>query len=420
MVGHYETVIDALCTREDRHGVLRTPKIVASTATISRAADQIHALYARQSSLFPPQALKAGDSFFAEECPNLPGRMYVGAMGSGLSSHIVAQIRLTATLLQAPASLRASWPDEAIDPYWTLVTYFNSLRELGRASTLIHADIREYLRWVWSREGIHDDRSTGLKARRYVNEDGVTELTSRVPSEDIPSVLERLFTGLPEKGTVDVCFATNMIQVGLDVSRLSLMMIVGQPKGASEYIQASSRVGRDLDRPGLVVTNYNPFKPRDRSHFESFRSYHENIYRFVEPTSVTPFALPVNERAIHALAVSLIRCLYPNMREGPRGLDGTTRAQVTKIILDRVCQVAPNELDRTMVVLERFFDDWEAQEPHIYGSFSDDEAVPLMIPAGKSWRDPEAAIPRPTPTSMRSVDAESEARIAGGYSRDMD
>ena len=420
MVGHYETVIDALCTRPDRNGVMRSPKIVASTATISRAADQIHALYARPASLFPPQALRTGDSFFAEERADLPGRIYVGAMASGLSSHIVAQIRLTATLLQAPATLRSLFADDDIDPYWTLVTYFNSLRELGRASTLIHADIREYLRWVWNREGIQDDRATGQKARRYVNEDGVTELTSRIPSEDIPSVLERLFTGIPGSSAVDVCFATNMIQVGLDVSRLSLMMIVGQPKGASEYIQASSRVGRDLNRPGLVVTNYNPFKPRDRSHFESFRSYHENIYRYVEPTSVTPFSLPVNERAVHALAVALIRCLFPHMRDSPLGLDPETRRHVTAIVLDRVRRVAPDEADRTTRVLERFFEDWLSREPHRYGGFTEDEAVPLMIPAGKTWGDGEDAIPRSTPTSMRNVDAESEARLVGAYGREMD
>jgi len=416
MVGHYETLIDALCTRKGRDGRIRSPKIVASTATISRADDQVHALYGRKARLFPPQALVAGESFFAQERADLAGRVYVGALGSGLSSHIVAQIRLTAALLQAPANLRKDWPDDAIDPYWTLVTYFNSLRELGRASTLIHADIREYLKWVWRRAGITDDPAGGRKVRRHVDEDRVAELTSRVPSEDIPAVLERLFTGIPDRGAVDVCFATNMIQVGLDVSRLSLMMIVGQPKGVSEYIQASSRVGRDLNRPGLVVTNYNPFKPRDRSHFESFRAYHENIYRFVEPTSVTPFSLPVNERAIHALAIALMRCLEPSMLDAPgAGPDEAIRARVRSIILDRAEHVAPDELERTRTVLDRFLDDWEARAPSWYGGFISQDGLPLMIPAGQTWHDPDDVIPRPTPTSMRSVDAESEARVSGAY-----
>ena len=422
MVGHYETVIDALCTRPGRDGRRRYPKIVASTATISRAEEQVKALYGRTSKLFPPQALIAGESFFAEERPDLPGRLYVGALGSGLSSHIVAQIRLTAALLQAPASLRQRWPDEAVDPYWTLVTYFNSLRELGRASTLIHADIREYLRWVWKRTGTVDGTETSQKVRRYVDEDRVAELTSRVPSEEIPAVLERLFTGIPDRKAVDVCFATNMIQVGLDVSRLSLMMIVGQPKGASEYIQASSRVGRANDRPGLVVTNYNPFKPRDRSHFESFRSFHENIYRFVEPTSVTPFSLPVNERAVHALAITLLRCLEPTMLDAPgNGPDDAMRNRIREIILDRVHLVAPDELERTTIVLDRFFDDWEARGAYRYGGFgqSQQEGHPLMLPAGERWNDPDDPLPRSTPTSMRSVDSEAEARVTAAYGTEL-
>lgn len=416
MVGHYETLIDALCTRKGADGRTRSPKIVASTATISRASEQVRALYGREARLFPPQALSAGDSFFAEERSDLPGRLYVGALGSGLSSHIVAQIRLTAALLQAPAGLRQTMTDADVDPYWTLVTYFNSLRELGRASTLIHADIREYLKWVWRRAGLQEAPTDRTKLRRFVDEDRVAELTSRVPSEDIPSVLERLFTGLPEKNAVDVCFATNMIQVGLDVPRLSLMMIVGQPKGASEYIQASSRVGRDLSRPGLVVTNYNPFKPRDRSHFESFRAYHENIYRFVEPTSVTPFSLPVNERAVHALAVALLRCLDDGMRDRPgAGPSDSVEAVVRNTVLQRARLVAPDEVERTEAVLDRFLSSWKARQPHRYGGFTDEEGIPLMVPAGAPRPDPLETIPKPTPTSMRSVDAESEARIAGSY-----
>jgi hypothetical protein len=420
MVGHYETLIDALCTRADRRGIVRAPKIVASTATISRAGEQVRGLYAREARLFPPQALRAGDSFFAEERADLDGRIYVGALGSGLSSHIVAQIRLTAALLQAPATLRQAWPDDAVDPYWSLVTYFNSLRELGRASTLIHADIREYLRWVWTRAGIIDRPDSAARARRHVDEDRVTELTSRVPSEDIPATLERLFTGIPDRGAVDVCFATNMIQVGLDVPRLSLMLIVGQPKGASEYIQASSRVGRELKKPGLVVTNYNPFKPRDRSHYESFRSFHENIYRFVEPTSVTPFSLPVNERAVHALAVALVRCLDPGLRDRPgEGPDAALRQRIRGVILDRTEAVAGDEVERTAAVLDRFLDDWSARQPRHYGGFHDEDGLPLMRPAGRPWPDPDDEIPRATPTSMRSVDAESEARVAGGYGREI-
>ena len=354
--------------------------------------------------------------FFAEERSDVPGRTYVGILASGLSSHVVAQIRTTAALLQAPATLRGEVTPAALDPDWSLVATLNSLRELGRASTLIQADIREYLNWIWQRSGISESRMEGTDRRRFINQD--VELTSRVPSGEIPEVLERLFTGLPDTGTVDVCFATNMIQVGLDVPRLSLMMIVGQPKGASEYIQASSRIGRDILKPGLVVTNYNPFKPRDRSHFETFRQFHEAIYRYVEPTSVTPFSLPVSERAIHALAIALIRCFEPELRDRP-GVGPSTEVQqkIYEIIRRRVEQVAVDELGRTDAVLKRFFEDWRRKQPERYGDFSPvpPDTRPLMIPAGRIWGAGDDPIPRATPSSMRSVDAESEARVVNSF-----
>lgn len=413
MVGHYETLIEELCSVAV--GGRRTgPKIIASTATISRADEQVEALYGRQARLFPAQALKAGDSFFAEERTDVPGRTYVGVCGSGLSSHVVAQIRTIAALLQTPATAAGSYAPEEIDPYWSLVAYFNSLRELGRASTLIQADIREYLNWTWARSGISDTAKTDQDRRRFINND--VELTSRVPSSDIPEILERLFTGHPDRDAIDVCFATNMIQVGLDVPRLSLMMIVGQPKGASEYIQASSRVGRDLSKPGLVVTNYNPFKPRDRSHFETFRQYHESIYRHVEPTSVTPFSLPVCDRAVHALAIGLIRCLEPSMREQPgTGPSEAIQKRVREVIRRRLDRVAPSEVQRAEIVLSRFFTDWLNKRPERYGGFSPDQARPLMTPAGRVWGDKDDPIPKPTPSSMRNVDAESEARLLSDY-----
>jgi hypothetical protein len=414
MVGHYETLIDTFSTGV-RDGVRIPAKIVASTATIARADDQIRAIYGRESALFPPQGLVAAESFFAREGSGAAGRTYVGVLATAVPSHVTAQVRTLATLLQAPVLAEAASGnlDELVDPYWTLVVYFNSLRELGRASTLVQADIREYLNAVWDRTGIPVAREAhkGVELRRFIN--NFDELTSRMRSSEIPAVLRKLFTAKPSRDVVDLCYATNMIQVGLDVPRLSLMSIVGQPKSASEYIQASSRVGRSADKPGLVVTNYNPFKPRDRSHFESFRSFHENAYRHVEPTSVTPFAIPVCDRAIHALAVTYVRFLYPHLRDKPTlGLTPAERDEVTRVIMNRVALIDAAETTRAQATLDRFLDDWNRRKPQDYGSVVRIPDDPLLYAAGSSLPphlNHLGSTVRATATSMRNVDADCEA-----------
>jgi hypothetical protein len=420
MVGHYETLIDEFTTA-DRNGRPVPAKIVASTATIARAADQVRAVYGRKSALFPPQGLVAGESFFAREGTGTDGRTYVGVLATAVPSHVTAQVRTLATLLQAPSLLEVAPGvnlDELVDPYWSLVVYFNSLRELGRASTLVQADIREYLNAVWDRIGLAGQKERGRDMRRFIN--NFDELTSRMRSAEIPAVLQKLFTVRPSREVVDLCYATNMIQVGLDVPRLSIMSIVGQPKGASEYIQASSRVGRGEGKPGLVVTNFNPFKPRDRSHFESFRAFHENAYRHVEPTSVTPFSIPVCERAIHALAVALVRCRYPHLRETPKlGLTNTERDEITRIIMNRVGIVDPQEVDRARDTLDRFLEDWNRRKPREYGSVAVVPDDPMLIPAGRVLPNNLIhlqPVVRPTATSMRNVDADCEATPITVYS----
>ena len=420
MVGHYETVVNALCMSK-KEGSRLPAKIIASTATISRAESQVKGLYGRDAFLFPPQALKAGDSFFAEEREDAVGRLYVGVFATALLSHVTAQVRTMGALLQAPKLFGAS-STEAIDPYWTMMGYFNSLRELGHAATLIRADIREFLNAMWDRLGLRLDvaRSAAVDPRRFINRD--VELTSRIQSSEIPSILQQLFTsydGLAISDVVDVCFATNMIQVGLDVPRLSLMTIVGQPKTTSEYIQASSRVGRNIERPGIVVANYNPFKPRDRSHYEHFRSYHQAIYRHVEPTSVTAFAAPVRERALHALIVILCRFWGDaELRDRPSRPPSHELVQrIKESIRARVMSVDQTEWPGTEVLIDDIVRKWSVAPPSRYGGFGPpDEEIPLMYPAGGQQHPQWYEWPFATPSSMRNVDADCAARpLLGGY-----
>jgi hypothetical protein len=409
MVGHYETVVEVLCTGEEQGRTL-SPKIIASTATICRAPEQVHNLYARDVFLFPSQGLRAGDSFFAEEEKDAVGRIFVGVFATALSSHVTAQIRVMATLLQAVKSVTEKNPAK-LDPYWTLMSYFNSLRELGHAATLIRADITDYLNAMWDRLEIRPD--TNNDPRRFIN--APRELTSRVQSSDIPEILQQLFVkwdGTRQSYPIDVCLATNMIQVGLDVPRLGLMTVVGQPKSTSEYIQATSRVGRA--NPGLVVTVYNPAKPRDRSHFEHFRSYHQSIYRWVEPTSVTPFALPVRDRALHAVAIALIRCLGDDAtRNSPQPVPNTALVKhVAEILLNRVTAIDPGETDAMRVNVQEIFEDWRRNPPPRYGDFKPPiPTTPLMYPSGTQkladWSEPCYS----TPSSLRNVDSTCDARV---------
>lgn len=301
MVGLYESAIDLLC--EDEHGV--GAKIIGSTATIRRASEQVRSLYNRDINQFPPPGISASDNYFSFEKSHDPGRVYIGFCPLSASSFVTGIVRCEAAILQAAKALEITAEtedaeDHIRDGYWTLIQYYNSLRELGRGVTLLQQDIPE---WINSRS-----RSLGIE-RRYIN--NVEELTSRKKGEEIPKILEGLDTsittnGAKNRGVFDSVLATNMISVGVDVDRLGVMTIMGQPKTTSEYIQASSRVGRK-DHPGLVVTCYNPAKPRDRSHYETFFRYHNALYKWVEPTSVTPFSIPAVEKGLHGVLIILLR-----------------------------------------------------------------------------------------------------------------
>jgi ATP-dependent helicase YprA (DUF1998 family) len=404
MVGLYETMIEELCTADNIK-----PKIIASSATISRAREQINSLYGRGTNnvnIFPAQCLSSGDSFFAYEDRFSQGRIYTGVFASALPSHATAQVRVLSALLQSVKSIPVA-DEKDRDPYWTALTYFNSIRELGHAATLIRADIREYMNSIWIRKAIKGDE------RRFINRD--IELTSRINSNDIPEYLEQLlksWTGDKTEYPVDVCLATNMISVGVDIPRLGLMTVIGQPKTTSEYIQATSRVGRSKKGPGIVFTIYNCSKPRDRSHFEHFQEYHSKIYSKVEPTSVTPFSAPARERALHAILIGLIR-FYSNdeSADTPRPFPNEDVIErVTQIIYDRVTLIDGEEHEKTLELIEEKLNYWRNQPPFTYGQpYGLPDNTPLMYPAGSN--PPEEIKERAwsTPTSMRNVDSTCEA-----------
>ena len=300
LFGLYETAIDEIASWTV-NGKPARPKIVASTATIRRAENQAYNLFCRRLAVFPPQVIDAGDSFFAVERPTdtTPGRLYLGVCGVGQRFKSI-ETRVFTTVLAAAQVLYEKY-GAAADPWMTTVGYFNALRELGGMRRMLDDDVTNRLRRT-ERRGL---------ANRYLND--TRELTSRISSSDIPATLDELsrrFTGeKPMKGEwpIDVLLATNMISVGVDVPRLGLMVCAGQPKTTAEYIQATSRVGRDEQGPGLVVTLYNWARPRDLSHYETFEHYHQTYYRQVEALSVTPFARRALDRGLTALMVAEAR-----------------------------------------------------------------------------------------------------------------
>lgn len=425
MVGHYETMINELCTY-NQDGVVISPKIIASTATISRAGEQCKALYGCKTDSvmqFPPPGLEAGNSFFAEEDKNAVGRMYVGVFASASSSIATTTIRLYAALLYAAKAISVENESER-DGYWTNVGYFNSIRELGQTETWIKADIDEYLHVIYKRR--YEDKEEGYKEnRRYIYKD--EELTSRVSSDKIPFSLQNLGYEYPmtsdDKRPVDICLATNMISVGVDVPRLGLMTVSGQPKTTSEYIQATSRVGRNKKAPGLVFTIYNPGKPRDRSHYEHFETYHSRVYCNVEPTSVTPFSAQLRERALHAIVFGLLRLKGDNElnQDPPKLPDYDDIESIKNIISKRIEAVDKDELSKTLDHIDSIIKKWEIQEPGKYQDFTAGDILPLMFPSGTMRNASWGKRGFPTPTSMRNVDASCEADVLeSGYYEEED
>jgi len=420
IAGLYETAIDELCSRRapSKSGILEEirPKVIGSTATIRRAGEQVRSLFNRSNFQFPPPVLDAANSCFAKQDKGKPGRLYAGITSAGRSPKFALQA-VSGSLLQAADDPKIR-PDEKKDPWWTLIQYFNSLRELGGALVMMHDDVPASI-GLYSR--IRSETPRELEQ--------VDELTSRKRQIELRDILKALETSYGQPGAYDATLATNMISVGVDVPRLSLMIVNGQPKQVAEYIQATSRVGRRF--PGLVVTVYNHGKARDRSHYETFSTWHAALYRDVEASSVTPFASRAQDKALHAVLVALVRDTITKLRERPlltTDLRTEIERTVVPLIRQRAQSVDADELQNLRRKLTLLLDEWEVrasrwsaaglnpsywwdQKPERSLMMSAEEYVTRVaagLPASDVW---------PTPNSMRNVEPSTPFRLIDGRLR---
>jgi hypothetical protein len=488
MVSLYEPLVEALCT-DRRHGRIIRPKIIGATATTSRYREQIKKLYGRSNAeLFPPPGLDAGDSFFARYATDdskqlLPGRRYIGVSAPGLSSMMTTQVRTFSALLAATGELKI----ENRDPWQTLLTFYNSLRELGGGLTLFQSDIPSYLNQI--RKRLPDYTPV-----RHINR--VEELTSRLSAEDIPLAIDKLMVAHPKlsdeiqtmarrdakecainilkdtpddpelqalldqisdpsqpqsleqlnilyrligkfkqhgkplseamrtaltairgSGVTDACLASNIIEVGVDIDRLGMMAIVGQPKTTAQYIQVSGRVGRQWwESPGLVVTLYSTAKPRDRSHFEHFRGYHQQLYAQVEPASVTPWSDPAIERALHGLLFGYVRQFCPIEFTPDQVPESVFDECWATFIGTRGQFMTETEAERAEKRFKKIIRNWKQRNPRRWGDyFKHVDGEDLMYQMGQKVASNYKKTTFAVPNSMRSVDGESRLEIYNPY-----
>ncbi|MEA1842962.1 DISARM system helicase DrmA [Agrobacterium tumefaciens] len=409
----YEVALDRLASRTMMGRRVR-PKIVASTATVRRASAQIKALFDRETTeIFPPPGPDRRDSFFAETVPptKRPARLYLGLAAPGKGPKLV--FLRTLTTLLAAAQKEADEGNDA-DPYMTALGYFNALRELGGARRIVEDEVRSYLSDYGDKRRRVAPPDQPFASRRMRD---VLELTSRESTDKVAAAKDSLAVAAADKAGVDVALATNMISVGLDIGRLGLMLMQGQPKSASEYIQASSRVGRLPDKPGLVVTLLNAQKPRDRLHFERFRQFHAAFYRVVEPTSVTPWAARAIDRALAAVIVACVRHLHPELTDERNAVEMPDHVLVPEIV-DVILSRAPSEsvvgghaalktiVEELLTTWRRIADDRRGNAERLYYGYPGTQALlhqpldPLLagldpdlkaFKAGRSMRDVEHA-----------------------------
>lgn len=355
--GIYEIALEYLCGKTGK-----PPKIIASTATVKNAQEQIRNLYDRRTIQFPPAGVDHDNSFFAvkADADKRPARTYIGLceMGGSIADLL---IRVYSTLFFSKALFIKQGKDtDIIDQYFTTVGYFNALRDLGASSTIIQdrmfTHIRNLVARTFKKESDqYQITPSDVRVFEY------SELTSRKSSKEIKDTLDQLAHRYDEPGCYSYVLASNMLSVGIDIDRLGVMTVYNQPKSNAEYIQATSRVGRR--NPGIVLAMYNNMRSRDKSHYEQFGYYHKSFYRYVEATSVTPFSLRAIEKALHCIFISLIRLTIPSLspNESARYFhaDIDDVVHIRDYIVKRVGEIVPNHIDFASTALRNFSQDWE-------------------------------------------------------------
>lgn len=397
--GVYEAGLDSIV----RHfGDGRGPHIIASSATVRDAENQVLQLFGRKTSVFPPPGPTPDYNFFAR-IDQTSTRTYVGVLAPN-HSPTTSLVRVLALL--ASSTEVCSLSTNELDAYSTMVVYHNTIREQGKTVTLVSDDVDGWMQII----------ADGQFTPPNLLGDRTQELTSNVPDREIPVVLERLFRPAHDPESVRVLACTNMLSVGVDVPRLGLMAMCGQPKSTSEYIQASSRVGRDAhSRPGLVVAHYSAPKARDASHYETFHSYHQSLYRYVEPTSVTPWAIPARERCLPAVAVGVARAVLDLARNDDACLfdiSSKEAVDMIQLLTVRIAATADKDAPDAVLHLQEIFKTWEAKviesPDKVTFEQAGMESRPLLCDYGHlvngAW---------PAPRSFRNVDRECPIDLDG-------
>ena len=414
--GIYEKLISELILKaSDREDF--KPKIVCSTATINSANDQIQKLYGindeKKINIFPSNAIKIWDNFFSEVDNESKGRTYIGLMPQISSDAVTTKRYFMSSLLQAGKNLEQHLDSSkyTYDAYWTIIDYYSSLRDLGVGYSTATSDVAHQL--------VGFKKNYNLKPHEVRKLHNIVELTGRDPSQSIPERLKELSTSHQDgkNNTIDICLTTNMFSVGVDISRLGLMFMNNQTKTSSEYIQATSRVGRSDRGPGLVAVQYASSRPRDRSYFEQFQAYHTRFYSHVEPTSVTPSSYRVVDKALPAIIVAFIRLIKNYKNDETNALTGPDFIECKEFI-KKFADICSNEKESRYIIkkadetIDKILSN-VGNYNHFYPtSFNIDQGFEDVIyPENVDFKNLNYKNSFHAPTSMRSVDTESSAAL---------